>query len=126
MHNQHNAPKKVLVSLIALGAALAMPMAFAQDMESTDVVPEQESAQTTASAQQGSWADLDIDKDGQLSKVEASESVSLTAVFDEADADADGQLTADEYRDFHDANVAPETGVEPEEANEPAADIETK
>lgn len=126
MHNTHAAPKKLLIPLIAFGAALAMPMAFAQDMEATAAVPQQEPAQATVSAKQGSWADLDINQDGQLSKAEASQSVSLTAVFDEADADADGHLTAEEYRAYHEANVTPETVVEPEEATEPAADIETK
>ena len=46
------------------------------------------------------WADLDADKDGSLSKAEVATVQSLSQVFDDADADANGQLTAVEYKSY--------------------------
>jgi len=47
-----------------------------------------------------SWADVDADKDGNLSKAEAAAVPALGQVFDKADANADGSLTADEYKAY--------------------------
>lgn len=47
-----------------------------------------------------SWADVDADKDGNLSKAEASAVPALGQVFDQADVNADGSLTADEYKAY--------------------------
>src|SRR3546814_20373517 len=52
----------------------------------------------TAEPKQVTWADLDVDKDGSLSKAEVATVPALTQVFDAADADADGKLTAEEYK----------------------------
>ena len=46
------------------------------------------------------WADADIDGDGQLSMAEAKAQAGLEARFSNVDADADGYVTSDEYRDF--------------------------
>jgi len=86
----------VATSLIALGLAAA-PTVFAQD------------AGTTGNDGQGqatSWADLDTDGNGNLSKQEAKAHEALSAVFDQADTDGDGELTADEYRAFVEAQQA--------------------
>jgi len=51
-------------------------------------------------ARQMSWSDLDTDHDGNLSKTEAGSLSSLSQVFDTADGNKDGSLTADEYRAY--------------------------
>jgi hypothetical protein len=57
-------------------------------------------ATTSAEPAKKSWADVDMDKDGKLSKTEAASVPALGQVFDQADADADGSLTADEYKSY--------------------------
>lgn len=76
-----------LFALVAIvGSVLALP-AMAQD------------AQDQAAAGGGqSWADVDADGDGTISKTESQANAGLAQVFDEADGNKDGKLTADEYR----------------------------
>lgn len=121
----NNTNRKPLIALIALTAALAMPMAFAQTetaepaaqtpteqatptesatpAESATGASVQQAEQSAAGAsdqgKQG-WNDVDSDKDGAISKQEASSNAGLSQVFEEADADTDGKLTADEYKAF--------------------------
>ena len=45
------------------------------------------------------WSDLDVDKNGTLSATEAAPSEPV-AVFAKADANADGELTQDEYKAY--------------------------
>jgi hypothetical protein len=106
MENPMNNANK-LSGLIALVAAAAMPLAFAQTAPTTDdgamqsTSPQSTSPTTTAPTaepKQVTWADLDTDKDGSLSKAEVATVPALTQVFGAADADADGKLTADEYK----------------------------
>ena len=98
--------RKPLSGLIALGAALAIPMAFAQDATTPPQDPATQGgdpAQSTAPAssqQPLTWADLDVDGNGTLSRTEASSLPSHAQVFDQADADSDGELTPDEYKAF--------------------------
>lgn len=119
--------RKTLIGTFALVATLSAPLAFAQsqtDASTTDATAES-ATQTDASAQaadaqattsndasaatmQGdpakkSWADVDADKDGNLSKAEAAAVPALDQVFDQADANADGSLTADEYKAYVEA-----------------------
>ena len=54
----------------------------------------------SASPRTMSWSDLDTDHNGSLSKSEASSLNSLSQVFDSADGNKDGTLTADEYRAY--------------------------
>ncbi len=112
--NMH--PDSRYFGLLALAAALAVPVAFAQDTtaSTTDEAPAAGKTPTTASqpAQPAkkTWADLDIDKDGKLSKRETETIPALQAVFDEADANADGALTGEEYKAYlavHDRNASP-------------------
>ena len=114
-------PKTVL-GAFALMATLSSPLAFAQSADtSVDTAPPADAAaqaeagvqNTTATTQVGaepakkSWVDVDADKDGSLSRAEASTVPALAQVFDQADADADGTLTADEYK----AHVAKTQGA---------------
>lgn len=119
--------RKTLIGTFALVASLSAPLAFAQsqtDASSTDAsaqsttasdastqstTPTDASATTSndasAATTQGdpakkSWADVDADKDGNLSKAEASAVPALGQVFDQADANADGSLSADEYKAY--------------------------
>ncbi|MFZ2751849.1 MAG: EF-hand domain-containing protein [Lysobacteraceae bacterium] len=100
-----------LTGLLALSAALAAPMSFAQTTTPTDAAA-QDAAQTTATQPttpapqtdaapaKKTWADLDTDKDGNLTKTEAATIPSLQAVFDQADANADGALSGEEYKTY--------------------------
>lgn len=136
--NIHN--RKPLIAMIALSAALVMPMAFAQN-DTTDLqAPAQEveveaaqdaatqaetpaqadagvqsetsatgsatqsTPQTSASAGQQGWEQVDTNADGAISKQEAAVNPSLTQIFDQADANADGSLTTEEYKIFVDTN----------------------
>ncbi|MGY0504962.1 EF-hand domain-containing protein [Luteimonas sp. e5] len=95
----------LIASAFALAAA---PLAFAQDAQEKqqeEQTQQQEPPAAEAAPQQAqgastSWNDLDVDGNGSLSKEEASKVPSLAEIFDQADADKDGQLTADEYKAF--------------------------
>lgn len=85
---------------LALTVALAAPSAFAQEQDTAP--PEQTESTTMNSAQpaQKSWAEIDLNQDGAISRDEAASVPSLSQVFDQADSDADGALTADEYKNY--------------------------
>lgn len=59
---------------------------------------------SSAEPQKKNWSDLDTDKNGTLSVTEAAAVQSLAKAFTEADANADGQLTQDEYKAYLAAN----------------------
>ncbi|MCW5581937.1 MAG: EF-hand domain-containing protein [Luteimonas sp.] len=99
--------RKPLFGLIALGAALAMPVAFAQEAEAAAQDPvataQDPATAPTDQSRQGqslTWADLDVDGNGTLSRQEAGNVQSLAQAFDDADADSNGELTPDEYKAF--------------------------
>lgn len=101
---------------LAFAAIFAASTATAQTTEpaqppTTDAAgqaTQPQTATTDASApQKKSWSDLDIDKDGNLSKTEAAPIPALQAVFDKADANADGALTGDEYKTYLAVNGQP-------------------
>lgn len=96
--------KPLIVISTVLAAALALP-AFAQ------------SAAGAAQSQQGgggqTWASVDTDSDGAISKQESQVNAGLAQIFDQADTDANGKLTPEEYKAFvakqqAGANSAPE------------------
>ncbi|MEQ1514434.1 MAG: EF-hand domain-containing protein [Lysobacteraceae bacterium] len=100
-----------LTGLLALSAALAAPLSFAQNTTPTadaaqDAAqtaagqPASPAPQSDAAPAKKTWADLDTDKDGNLNKAEAATIPSLQAVFDQADANADGALSGDEYKTY--------------------------
>lgn len=91
----------------ALVASLSAPLAFAQSSTAAAPPTDQAAAQdATAQPAQAaapakkSWADVDADKDGKLTRAEADSVPALAQVFAQADGDADGSLTADEYKAF--------------------------
>ncbi|KAB8198760.1 EF-hand domain-containing protein [Lysobacter maris] len=106
--------RKSLSIALALTAAMATPFAFAQEAAPPQQADQAEAA-TMNSAQPAkkSWADIDLNQDGAISKDEAASVPSLSQVFDLADSDADGNLTADEYKNYV-ANA--QGGTEPEPA----------
>ena len=114
-----------LIALVALSAALATPLAFAQ--QKTEDAATQQAQQTEPTAEQATgsatqsptqstqsaadggkqgWADVDTNGDGNISKEEAAANPGLSQVFDQADANADGSLTADEYKAFVSKNYS--------------------
>ncbi|MFC3813368.1 EF-hand domain-containing protein [Lysobacter sp. GCM10012299] len=115
--------RKPLFAAVALVAALSAPLAFAQsaspapaaqDPASQDAAAAQAepaSAAPTSAPQKKSWADVDSNKDGALSKTEAATVPALGQVFDKADSNADGALTTDEYKAYvAKVQAAPKSG----------------
>ena len=117
----NNLSRKSLIGAFALVATLSAPLAFAQQAEQAppteqsadaaataattagDAAQASEPAAATATAaapQKKSWSDVDADKDGNLSKTEASSVPALGQVFDKADSNDDGSLTAAEYKAY--------------------------
>ncbi|UNK48795.1 EF-hand domain-containing protein [Lysobacter sp. S4-A87] len=99
--------RKPLLAAVALVAALSAPLAFAQSaspapaaQDAAAAQAEPASAAPTAAPQKKSWSDVDSNKDGALSKNEASTVPALGQVFDQADSNADGALTTDEYKAY--------------------------
>jgi ABC-type nitrate/sulfonate/bicarbonate transport system substrate-binding protein len=90
--------------LLILSAACVMPLAFAQQTppptSETGAQPQQstDAATPAAAPAKKTWSELDVDKNGSLNKDEASSIPSLQAVFDQADSNADGALTGEEYK----------------------------
>ncbi len=117
---RNRAPLFALAAI--MGTALAMPamaqdakdqaaaaQASAQQAQSDAAQAQDAAADASASAAQASaaangggqtWASVDTDGDGAISKTEATANAGLAQVFDAADADKDGKLTQEEYRAF--------------------------
>ena len=68
--------------------------------QSSSGVTNEASTTSTTGAQKRNWSDLDVDKNGSLSSTEAAPISSLSQSFTTADANADGELTQDEYKAF--------------------------
>ena len=112
----NNLSRKSLIGAFALVATLSAPLAFAQQAEQAPPTEQSadaaaatagdaaaqasEPAATAAAPQKKSWSDVDVNKDGNLSKTEASSVPALGQVFDKADSNADGSLTAAEYKAY--------------------------
>ncbi|MGJ7901715.1 EF-hand domain-containing protein [Lysobacter sp. 1R34A] len=108
--------RKSLIGTLALVASLSAPLAFAQSTNAAQTPPTEDAAAaatgaqdtaaasaaqpTAAAPQKKSWADVDGDKDGNLSKTEAAAVPALGQVFEQADSDANGALTPDEYKAY--------------------------
>jgi len=92
--------RKPLLAAAALVAVLSAPVAFAQSATPQAQDPAADTAAASGAPAKKSWSDVDTDKNGSLSKSEASSVPALGQVFEQADADADGALTADEYKAY--------------------------
>jgi len=79
--------------------------------------------QTTAAGSGQSWASLDTNGDGNLSKQEAAAHSTLASVFDTADSNADGQLSGEEYNTYVTSTAAPEPATSADVA-EPVSEPE--
>ena len=92
---------KTLLAGVALATVFAAP-ALAQYSKpaATATKTDTTTTTTTTTTANATWADLDTNKDGNLSKDEAAKNVAMAAIFDKADANADGILTGDEYRAY--------------------------
>ncbi len=104
--------------IVATGAALSLPaMAQNADAQAATAQAQQAKAQAAqaqetaadasataarAEANSGgqSWASVDVDADGNISKSEAKVNAGLSQVFDHADSNKDGKLTPDEYKAY--------------------------
>ena len=109
--------RKPLLAAVALVAALSAPVAFAQsaspapNQDAAAAQAEPAAAAPTAAPQKKSWADVDSNKDGALSKTEAATVPALGQVFEQADSNADGALTTDEYKAYvAKVQTAPKSG----------------
>jgi hypothetical protein len=106
--NQFKSSRKPLIGAFALLASLSAPLAFAQSADAAAGQGAAPAAQAAAPAdaapaaapQKKSWSDVDLDKDGKLTKTEAAAVPALGKVFDQADGNADGALTTDEYKNY--------------------------
>lgn len=108
--------KKILGLSMALAACMAAPTAFAQDtakaaesqttMAQQATPPAAERVDKPAEPARKTWSELDVNSNGSLSTSEASPMQSLAKVFGEADTDADGELTQDEYKTWLASNGA--------------------
>ena len=103
---------KLAILSFALASALAAPAAFAQgapgnpQAPAAQTMPQQQPTEATPQAAPApkSWAELDANGNGSLSASEAAPIESLAKVFTKADKDANGELTADEYKAWLAAN----------------------
>ena len=89
----HRSP---LVLAVGLALGFSAPLAFAQSSQ-TPATP------ATPASGKVTWAQLDTDGDGMLSSEEATGIEALGDAFDAADANDDGLLTAEEYREWYEA-----------------------
>ncbi|MFP7723033.1 EF-hand domain-containing protein [Lysobacter sp. A3-1-A15] len=88
----------LLATVIAM--VLAAPAAFAQDPGAPPSEPTAAAATTAPEDRKLGWADVDSNQDGNVGKDESAAVPALGQVFDQADVDADGQLTPQEYQAF--------------------------
>jgi len=114
--------KPLIALIVAAGSVLAIP-AMAQSAQQSAAQAQTQAAQAQRSAAQASdaadaasgaaaqassqaggggqtWASVDTDGDGAISKTEAQVNAGLAQVFDQADSNKDGKLTPDEYKAY--------------------------
>jgi len=114
--------KPLIALLIAAGSVMAIP-AMAQSAQQSAAQAQQQAAQAqqaagaadqaadaaTGAAAQASaqasgggqtWASVDTNGNGTISKSEAQVNAGLAQVFDQADTSKDGELTPDEYKAY--------------------------
>lgn len=102
-------------------SARLLPMAFiavlgaATTVQALDTPP----AAAQAPAKIG-WNDLDTDGNGALNRQEAARVPALAAMFEQADADRNGDLTGEEYRAHIGQGTAPQAADHADEPGQAA------
>jgi len=107
--------KPLIALIVAAGSVLAIP-AMAQSAKQQAAQAQQSAAQAGQAADQATnaaaaasaqangggqtWASIDTDGNGTISKTEAQVNAGLAQVFDQADTNKDGELSADEYKAY--------------------------
>lgn len=115
--------KPLIALIVAAGSVLAIP-AMAQSAQHSAAQAQNQAAQAQqAAAQAGdaadtavnaaaqasaqanggggqTWASVDTDGNGTISKAEAQVNAGLAQVFDQADTNKDGELSPDEYKAY--------------------------
>ena len=114
--------KPLIALIVAAGSVLAIP-AMAQSAQQSAAQAQNQAAQAQqAAAQAGqaadsaagaaaqasqqasgggqTWASVDTDGNGTISKPEAQVNAGLAQVFDQADSNKDGELSPDEYKAY--------------------------
>jgi Ni/Co efflux regulator RcnB len=113
--------KPLIALIVAAGSVLAIP-AMAQSAKQAAQAQNEAAQAQQAAAQAGqaadqatnaaaaasaqangggqTWASIDTDGNGTISKTEAQVNAGLAQVFDQADTNKDGELSADEYKAY--------------------------
>jgi len=115
--------KPLIALIVAAGSVLAIP-AMAQSAQQSAAQAQNQAAQAQqAAAQAGqaadtaansaaqaaqasgggggqTWASVDTDGNGTISKTEAQVNAGLAQVFDQVDTNKDGELSPDEYKAY--------------------------
>jgi len=114
--------KPLIALIVAASSVLAIP-AMAQSAQQSAAQAQNQAAQAQqAAAQAGqaadsaagaaaqasqqasgggqTWASVDTDGNGTISKTEAQVNAGLAQVFDQADSNKDGELSPDEYKAY--------------------------
>ncbi|WP_374012227.1 EF-hand domain-containing protein [Pseudoxanthomonas koreensis] len=104
---------RLFTGTLILGLAAVAPLAMAQTTPEEQQHPyaqgsqtpatgavEQQPAHSSATGEGLSWAELDTDGNGSLNRQEAQRHAGMAHVFSAADANADGDLSGEEYRDY--------------------------
>ena len=88
---------KKLMLITAL--SLSVPFAYAEQPYAQQPYAEQPAASVpgAAGATSASFSQIDTDQDGMISRPEASSFSAVEVIFDDADANKDGALDADEF-----------------------------
>ncbi|MBU8976583.1 EF-hand domain-containing protein [Lysobacter sp. MMG2] len=87
--------------MLALASVLAASPALAQKTERPTPTPPPTGSTTDTTPRALSFADLDVNADGKVSKDEAAADARLTSHFAQVDRDGDGQLSATEFAAGH-------------------------
>jgi hypothetical protein len=92
----------VLAGLLGCAAAYAGEQAPAQQQPATSAAPATDrnpppSSETTATTPMPEFSTLDVNGDGVVSQEEAKDQASLSAIFNDVDANHDGKLDSREY-----------------------------
>ena len=95
------------ILMSALAVVLTATPAFAQRTEPPTATPPPTGSTTDTTPKTLSFADLDVNADGKVSKDEAAADARLTSHFAQVDRDGDGQVSETEFAAGHDQRATP-------------------